>query len=129
MDLRERVMRDIDAGMRRCDVAAKYSVSKDWISKLKRLRRERGTFAPIQQKYHTSSKLDDQLDELQQTVRRRPDATLKELQEMLGTTASVAAVHRALRKLKMTFKKKFSCPPNNNDRWYKNNVASGASGN
>lgn len=129
MDLRERVMKDIDAGMRRCDVAAKYSVSKDWISKLKRLRRERGTFAPIQQKYHTESKLDDKLNELQQTVRRRPDATLKELQEALRTTASVATIHRALRKLKMTFKKKFSCPPNNNGRWYKNNVVSGASGN
>jgi transposase len=73
--------------------------------------------------------LDGQLDELQQTVRRRPDATLKELQAMLGTTASVAAVHRALRKLKMTFKKKSSCPPNSNDRRYKNNVVSGASDN
>jgi transposase len=105
MDLRERVMKDIDAGMLRKDVAAKYSVSKDWITKLKKLRRERGSFAPIQQKYHTETKLDDKLTELQQAVAQRPDATLGELREMLHTTASVCAVYRALRKLKITFKK------------------------
>ncbi len=45
MDLRVRVMADIDSQMRTNAVAKKYSVSAGWIRKLKRLRRETGSFA------------------------------------------------------------------------------------
>ena len=50
MDLRTRVMADVDGGMGTNAAAEKYRVSADWIRKLKRLRRETGSFAPRQQR-------------------------------------------------------------------------------
>jgi len=61
MDLRVRVMADVDAGMKTADVARKYRVSPDWVRKLKRLRRETGSFAARQQRVSHATKLDSDL--------------------------------------------------------------------
>ena len=84
MDLRVRVMADVDGGMRTTAVAQKYRVSADWIRKLKRLRRETGSFAPRQQRVSHATKLDEDLPRLEQLVAQQPDATLKELRDALG---------------------------------------------
>jgi transposase len=106
MDLRERVMADVDGGMRSSEAAKKYRVSTDWIRKLKRLRRETGSFAPRQQRVNHATKLDHDLPRLEMLVKERPDATLKELRAALGCEASIHCLWRALRRLKITFKKK-----------------------
>jgi transposase len=49
MDLRTRVLRDWDAGMKADDVAAKYSVSRAWVHRLQQRRRETGSIAPRRQ--------------------------------------------------------------------------------
>ena len=46
MDLRERVLRDSDAGMNAAAVAVKYHVSASWVRRLKHRRRETGEVAP-----------------------------------------------------------------------------------
>jgi transposase len=46
MDLRERVLKDCDTGMRSEDVAQKYSVSASWVYDLRKKRREPGFIAP-----------------------------------------------------------------------------------
>ncbi len=106
MDLRVRVMADVDGGMKTVDAARKYRVSTDWIRKLKRLRRQTGSFAARQQRVNHATKLDNDLPRLDQLVKERPDATLKELRAALGCEASTSCVWRALRRLKITFKKK-----------------------
>jgi len=106
MDLRVRVMADVDGGMTTKATADKYRVSTDWIRKLKRLRRETGSFAPRKQRVNKATKLDHDLPRLEQLVKDRPDATLKELRAALGCEASTSCVWRALRRLKITFKKK-----------------------
>jgi transposase len=106
MDLRERVMADVDGGMKTTEAAKKYRVSTDWIRKLKRLRRETGTFAPRQQRVNHTTKLDNDLPRLEALVKERPDATLNELRTALGCEASIHCIWRALRRLKITFKKK-----------------------
>ena len=50
MDLRERVLRDSDAGMNAAAVAVKYHVSASWVRRLKQRRRETGEVAPRQQR-------------------------------------------------------------------------------
>jgi transposase len=106
MDLRVRVMADVDGGMGTKATAQKYSVSEEWIRKLKRFRRDTGSFAPRQQRVSHATKLDNDLPRLELLVKERPDATLKELQAALGCQASLSCIWRALRRLQMTFKKK-----------------------
>jgi transposase len=65
MDLRERVMADVDGGMKSRDAAIKYRVSVHWISKLKRIRKQTGSIAAIQQRVSHVTKLDDALSQLE----------------------------------------------------------------
>lgn len=106
MDLRERVMVDVDGGLGTKAAAEKYRVSQDWVRKLKRLRRETGSFGPRQQRVSHATKLDNDLPRLEQLLKERPDATLKEIRTALGCEASVSCIWRALRRLQVTFKKK-----------------------
>jgi transposase len=106
MDLRVRVMADVDGGLGTKATAAKYRVSADWVRKLKRFRRLTGSFAPRVQRVSHATKLDDKLADLQQLVEQRPDATLRELRDALGVPVSLGTIWRALRRLEMTFKKK-----------------------
>ena len=106
MDLRVRVMADVDGGMGTKATAEKYRVSQEWIRKLKRLRRDTGSFAARQQRVSHATKLDNDLPRLELLVKERPDATLKELRAALECEASVSCIWRALRRLQMTFKKK-----------------------
>jgi transposase len=106
MDLRVRVMADVDAGFGTKAVAEKYRVSADWIRKLKRFRRETGSFAPRKQRVSHATKLDDDLPRLEQLVHERPDATLAELRAELGARVGLTSVWRALRRLQISFKKK-----------------------
>ena len=106
MDLRVRVMADVDQGLGTKAAAEKYRVSPDWVRKLKRFRRQTGSFAARQQGVSHATKLDDELPRLLQLVQERPDATLKELREALGAQVALGTVWRALKRLRITFKKK-----------------------
>lgn len=106
MDLRVRVMADVDAGMGTKAAAEKYRVSADWVRKLKRFRRQTGSFAARRQRVSHATKLDHELPRLKQLVEARPDATLRELREELGSPVGLATVWRALKRLQLTFKKK-----------------------
>jgi transposase len=106
MDLRLRVMADVDDKMRSGDVAKKYSVSAGWIRKLKRFRRETGSFAARTQRVSHATKLDGELPRLEKLVQEQPDATLRELRLALGVQVGLATVWRALKRLQITFKKK-----------------------
>jgi transposase len=110
MDLRIRVMSDVDDGMGTNAVASKYRVSADWVRKLKRFRRETGHFGPRQQRVSHATKLDDHLEQLQQLVAEKPDATLSELRAALGVAVGQSTIWRALRRLQFTFKKKCYMP-------------------
>ena len=99
------------AGDGRCGLgtkatAEKYRVSADRMRKLKRFRRQTGSFAARQQRVSHATKLDDQLQRLQQLVQQRPDATLRELREALGVPVALGTVWRAQKRLQISFKKK-----------------------
>ena len=106
MDLRVRVMADVDQGLGTKATAEKYHVSPDWVRKLKRFKRLTGSFGPRQQRVSHATKLDNALPRLQQLVEERPDATLKELREALGVRVALGTIWRALKRLQITFKKK-----------------------
>ena len=114
MDLRERVLKDSDAGMRSEDVAQKYSVSASWVYDLRKKRRETGSIAPKQQRHGSKPKLVPYEKEVRQLVSEHPDATLAEYCELLSKHVSVstATLCDFLRHLKITRKKRLSSLPN-----------------
>ena len=105
MDLRVRVMADVDSGMSPATVAEKYRVSAGWVRKLIRFRRETGDFGPRNQRVSHATKLDNHMEQLDQLVDEKPDATLNELRAELPVAVGVSTVWRALRRLRLTFKK------------------------
>jgi transposase len=108
MALRVRVIEDYDAGMSSEAVAEKYKVSSAWVRRLKQQQRERGDLTPRTGGGARTIKIDRQ--KLAALVEAQPDATLAELRERLGVACSIAGIHKALRELKLTFKKSRSTP-------------------
>ena len=76
MDLRERVLRESDAGMKAAAGAVKYHVSASWVRRLKQRRRETGEVAPRQQRYGRHPVLAPQLHTLAALIQEQPDRTL-----------------------------------------------------
>jgi transposase len=103
-DLRLRVMRDWDAGMRADEVAAKYSVSRAWVHRLQQRRRETGSIAPRPQTRWRTPILTPALPQLETLIAEQPDRTLAELQHALGTSASLTTIWRAIEGLAITIK-------------------------
>jgi len=105
MDLRVRVLRDSDGGLKAADVAAKYQVSGSWVRLLKQRRRETGEVAPRAQRYGPQPKLAPHLHRLAELIQAQPDRTLVELQDALALEVSLATIWRAVTALGFTIKK------------------------
>lgn len=105
MDLRERVLKDFDAGMGNDAVARKYHVSSRWVYKLRRQRSETGNIAPRRGKTGPKPKLAQHTEKLLQLVEEQPDASLSELRERLGVAVSLTTLWKTVKALGMTLKK------------------------
>ena len=109
MDLRKRVIAACDAGKQTKEVARTFDVSPAWVRRLKQHRRERGDIIPRTGGGSRGRKIDR--ERLAELVGQQPDATLAELRDRLGVKVSLWAICKALRELKLTFKKSRSTPP------------------
>jgi transposase len=123
MDLRERVIGDCDAGMKTKQVAEKYKVSRAWVRRLKQHRRERGDIVPRTGGGSRGCKIDR--GRLAELAKEKPDATLVELRDRLGASVTPWAVGKALRELKLTYKKSRSTRPSRTARTSPGGVPSG----
>jgi len=112
LDLRKRVLKDVDGGLSTELVAAKYSVSPAWVRRLKQRRRESGEIGPRSSRPKSAKKtLEPHYDLLRSLVRADADATLDELRVQLPVQVSKTTLFRALQDLKLSFKKKSSMLP------------------
>ena len=92
-------------------LAKRFRVAKSFVQKLFKQYRETGSIEPKKRSQQTPTKLnDEQLNFLQSLVEEKNDATLEELSEDLadatGILISRSTVHRMLKRLNLTFKKK-----------------------
>ena len=110
MDLRQRVIAACDQGNPTQVVAQRFGVSKAWVRRLKQHRRERGDIIPRNGGGSRGRKIDR--DRLAELVAQQPDATLVELRDRLGISVTPWAISKALRELKLTYKKSRFTPPN-----------------
>jgi len=109
MDLRSRVVADVDAGLKPAEVAEKYRVSRSWVYKILCFRQATGSYAARQPRRNRSTKLDGVWSQLEQAVLQKPDATLRELREQLNLPVGLSTIWRGLKRMDFTFKKSLAC--------------------
>ena len=105
-DLRDRVLRAYDRGMKTKQIADTFHVSPSWARRVKQRRRETGetTHRPMGGPGVTI--VNREL--LASLVRQHPDATLAELRTLLGVQCALSTLCQALKQMGLSFKKKRS---------------------
>lgn len=107
LDLRQRILSAYDrGGHTQKQVAERFGVSESTVKKLLRQRRETGE---IGTRYHNCSAprkiLPSHEAELRLLLSEKPDMTLEELRDAIGVGCTIQAVHYALSRMGMTYKK------------------------
>jgi transposase len=105
MDLRQRVLKDCDGGMKTAAVAKTYAVSPSWVRRLKQVRRQTGRVAPAAQRHGPAAAWPVHAEAIRAAVRQDPDATLQEYRERFALPMSVPTLARALVGLGLSRKK------------------------
>ena len=102
-DLRDRVLRAYDRGMKTKQIAETFHVSSSWARRLKQRRCETGetTHRPMGGPGVT---IVDR-KRLASLVREHPDATLAELRTRLGVQCALSTLCQALKQMGFSFKK------------------------
>ena len=114
-EFRGEVLAACDRGRSTREVATYFNVSESWVRRVKQERRELNKVAPCLTRRRTPlwAPLADRMREL---IRHKPDLTLRELKAVLGTELSVPTLCTALKRLRLTVKKKCSSPRSGNGR-------------
>jgi transposase len=108
-DLRDRVLAAGDQGMKTKEVADVFQVSRSWVRRIKQRRRQTGETTPRPMGGVTVVKIDGV--RLAELVKQHPDATLRELRELLGVVCAETSICMALKRLGLSFKKSRSSRP------------------
>lgn len=112
LDLRERILASYDHGEgTRERIAHRYRVSLGMVKKLLQQRRRTGEIGP---RHHRSGRKPTILPAHHRQMRSllgdKPDLTLKELRRAVALKCTLAAIHYALEKMGLTYKKRLSGP-------------------
>lgn len=105
-DLRDRVLRAYDRGMKTKRISETFNVSPSWARRVKQRRRETGETSHRRMGSPGVTIVDRQ--QLAALVSKHPDATLAELRTELGVQCALSTLCQALRQLGLSFKKKRS---------------------
>src|SRR5262245_45334825 len=113
MDLRVRVLKDLDAGIKTSAVASKYTAIPAWVRRLKRRRNATGQIGPTPQRQRGATPgWVTYADQIRQAVQEAPDATLAEYRERFRIPLSKSALARAPDRPRSIAKKSRSGPAN-----------------
>jgi len=107
--LRQRVINAVDnkIGTKK-EIAKTFSVSASWIRKLLQRRRETGSIEPLPRTQGRKPAFrENQLEELNDFIKRYPDATLEEIRESFADriNCSIVTIHNTLKSLEWRYKK------------------------
>ena len=106
LDLRERVLKDVDAGLATSMVALKFSVGTAWIRRLKQRRSATGRTGPKRRGAVPASVT--YAEQICEAIRQVPDATLDELRKQSQWKLSRPTLANAIPALGITRKKSLS---------------------
>jgi transposase len=109
MDLRERIVRAVEAGSSMREAARRFAVSPSAAIKLMQRVRATGSAAPDRYGGYRRPLLAAHESTLRRLVEAKPDITLAEvqaaLQERIGIRAGLSTIHNALRRIGLRLKK------------------------
>ncbi len=114
LDLRERILAsyDNDEGTRE-QVADRFRVSLGLVKKLLQQRRRTGDIAPRHRFSGSKPRiLPSHQAQMRALLERKPDLTLPELRAAIALKCTLPAIHYALKKLGLTYKKRHFVPAN-----------------
>ena len=112
-DLRERVVREVEAGASRRAVAGKYHVSVSFVIKLMQQWQARGSVQPAKFGGYKRYALAEHQKLVRQFLAERPDMTLAELRQCLAEQeidVGLTAIFRFLRHQGLSYKKNRARP-------------------
>lgn len=114
LDLRERILDSYDNEEgTRMEIGHRYRVSLGMVKKLLQQRRHTGDIAP---RHHRCGRkpmiVDTHRRQMRKLLGKKPDLTLKELRRTVGLNCTLPAIHYALDKMGLTYKKRHSGPVN-----------------
>ena len=130
LDLRERILASYDnqEGTRE-EIALRYRVSLGMVKKLLQQRRRTGE---IGARHHRSGRKPLIVALHQRKMRvllgQKPDLTLKELRAAMALECSLPAIHYALEKMGLTYKKRHFAPASKTARTSRGRAAHGVGG-
>lgn len=128
IDLRERIVAAYDGkeGTRE-EVAKRFKVSLGMVKKLLAQRERTGDLRARYRYCGRKAKLmPESGKQMKALVAKEPDLTLAEMKERLGLECTVAAIHWALGKMGLTYKKRHSMRPSRTGRTLPGPVAAGS---
>lgn len=128
LDLRERIVASYDHKEgTRDQIANRYRVSLGMVKKLLQQRRRTGDIAPRHRYSGRKPRiLSSHHQQLRTLLGRKPDLTLRELRAAVALDCTLPAIHYALAKLGLTYKKRHSGPANKTVQTSRGRVGSGA---
>ncbi len=104
-EMRRAVLAACDRGEGTRAVALRFDCSESWVRRVKQERRELGKTAPLTTRRRTP-KWEPLRERIIEVIAQRPDMTLQELKDELGTPLSRQTLCMALKRLKLVLKKK-----------------------
>ena len=107
LDLRTRVMDDLDRGLSAEEAAQKYSVTARTIYAWKRLKRETGGIVPRQGKTGPKRKLDPHREAILASIKENSDLTLEEMRSQLELPGCLQTLCNALHRWGIVLKKSY----------------------
>jgi transposase len=128
LDLRERILSTYDRKEgTRLEIAARYRVSLGMVKKLLQQRRRTGDIRPCH--YRSGRKpmiLPGHEQQMRALLGRKPDLTLQELRQAVALNCTLPAIHYALERMGLTYKKRHSVPVSRTGRTLRGHGASGS---
>ena len=112
LDLRERILTSYDRQEgTRVEIAARFRVSLGMVKKLLQQRRHTGDIKPRHNRSGRKPKvLAGHEQQMRTLLGHKPDLTLKELRQAVGLNCTLPAIHYALQRMGLTYKKRHSMP-------------------
>jgi transposase len=110
LDIRKRILACYDEKRHtREAIANRFCVSLGMVKKLIQQRKAIGEIGTLYHRVGRKPKITDaHRSGMIAIIRKRPDATLSEMRDMLGLSCSLVAIHNALAFIGMTYKKRRS---------------------
>jgi len=114
LDLRQRIVTALEAGDKRAHIATRFGVSESSLYRIQRQWKFGGDLAPKKRPGRGYALKDEELPTLETLVQQQSDPTganlLEAWKQTSGKNIGLSTMHRALHRLKMSYKKRAAAP-------------------